>query len=144
MHVRDACISARGSVAEKDVEGDRRRVRLAQIVGDKITGHVSAGTETCIAHGPHVAHVPERERADLRLAMAMKDTGRVKAGIENVLGDRFDTPIHRVARPQLHPPFEQIRLEVAVDLAVPSERDRPRETAVRLVVLNDADSRFAS
>src|SRR5689334_3745770 len=113
MHVRDACISARGSVAQKDVEGDRCPVCLAQIAGDEIARHVSADAETCIALGPQVAHVTDRECADLRLAMAMKDAKRMKACIENILGDRFDAPVHRVARPQLHAPFQQIRLEVA-------------------------------
>jgi hypothetical protein len=44
MHVRDACISACGPIAKKDVERDGRAVRLAQIVGYEKTGHVSANT----------------------------------------------------------------------------------------------------
>ena len=60
MHVRDArtaCLSA--PIPQEHVEGDRRAVRLAQVVGDEIAGHVAADAEAA-------RRSPSRDRARSR------------------------------------------------------------------------------
>ena len=78
------CGRARRAVPQEDVEGQRRSVRLLEIGRHRVAGDVGAGAEAPGRRAEHVADVSDRERADLRLPMAMKRAARVKAGVEDV------------------------------------------------------------
>jgi hypothetical protein len=50
MHMRDGrTTSVPGPIAQKHVDGDGSAVRLAEIIGHKVPGQVSADAETRVA-----------------------------------------------------------------------------------------------
>src|SRR5258708_24403622 len=61
--------------------------------------------------------------------MPMKDAARVEPRVEYVLVDRLGARVHHAARKRGDGGFKEVRLEVAVDLAVLSKREHPRAQA---------------
>ena len=55
MHMGDGrTTSVPGPIAQKHVDGDGSAVRLAEIIGHKVPGQVSADAETRVADTPQI------------------------------------------------------------------------------------------
>src|SRR5688572_3993883 len=127
---RCADLRPRRAIPEEYVERHRRSVRLFQVGRHYIAGDIDTSTESARPAAQHVTNVTDRYRPNLRLPMTMKRVGRMEAGIEDALRDRFGPGVHRCLRREAEVRFEQVRFEVAVDLAVLAERRQPRDAPV--------------